>query len=169
MEAWTQTRRSSRCQANSPGSMQECNKFIEWSKKLLSATLRIGACTCSCSCCDGRCLNICRSPENSCILLLQLLHENLALAVDVVREHHNTSPILVILGGFLSFIRSDFLPVHHQNQFAWKWRTTWNNKYNHLKRNQKEGSYAALFGLLISLFGCLRLCKWRNRRLAKRQ
>jgi hypothetical protein len=83
---------------------------------LLSATLRIGACTCSCSCCDGRCLNIRGSPENSCILLLQLLHENLALAVDVVREHHNTSPILVILGGFLSFIRSDFLPVHQQNQ-----------------------------------------------------
>jgi len=49
--------------------------------------------------------------------LLQMLHENLALAIDVTLEHHNAHPILIILGACLSYIRSTLLPPH-QHKFA---------------------------------------------------
>ena len=52
----------------------------------------------------------------SCVLL-QMLHENLALAIDVTIEHHNSPSILALLGALLSYIRSELLPPH-QLQFV---------------------------------------------------
>jgi len=50
-------------------------------------------------------------------LSVSMLHENLALAIDVTLEHHNAHPILIILGACLSYIRSTLLPPH-QHKFA---------------------------------------------------
>jgi hypothetical protein len=46
------------------------------------------------------------------MLLLQILHENMALAIDITIEHHDNACILIIVGALLSYIRSELLPPH---------------------------------------------------------
>jgi len=53
----------------------------------------------------------CARASHMCSFALsQILHENVALAIDIAREHHDAPQVLIILGSLLNFIRTELLP-----------------------------------------------------------